>query len=158
MCIAFATNGYCQNEGDCKYAHGPHELRSSSGPVNAGMNMRHVPPKPPNISGLMSSNQYKTAMCKSILEMDHCTFGDRCNFAHSSMEVRAKKPSAMPPGMMPSGSNEGGGFKRKRENVKSVLCQNFTTFGKCQYGNNCSFAHGVEDLSSNKKPKFYNNY
>ena len=141
MCIAFAKNMFCSNEGDCKYAHGPQELR---GPHNG-------PPQaysggPQAYSG-GPPGQYKTALCKNILEQGHCGRGDSCHFAHSSAELRAKKPTM---GSVPMSSP----FKRKRENVKTVLCQNYSAFGECQYMDNCSFAHGIEELSDNKRQKY----
>jgi len=140
MCIAFAKNMFCSNEGDCKYAHGPQELRGH--PTG--------PPPPSFSSG--PSGQYKTALCKNILEQGHCARGDSCHFAHSSAELRAKKPTGMG-GAGPMGSGPTV-FKRKRDNAKTVLCQNYSAFGECQYMDNCSFAHGVEELSGNKRPKY----
>ena len=45
-------------------------------------------------------------------------------------------------------------FKRKRDLVKTVLCTNYSSYGECQFGDNCNFAHGPEELASNKKPRF----
>ena len=161
MCIAFAKDGYCQNDAGCQYAHGPSELR---GPGNnsgfGGGGMMRQPPRPSNQSG-MSGGQpqnYKTAMCKSILEQGNCSRGDGCHFAHSSVELRAKKPGLMPQGM--SGGSMGLQslpFKRKRENFKASPCQTFTAFGECQYGDSCVFAHGPDELAMaamNKRQRF----
>ena len=36
--------------------------------------------------------------------------------------------------------------KKKRGNAKTVLCQNYKNYGKCKFGENCSFAHGAGEL------------
>lgn len=38
---------------------------------------------------------------------------------------------------------------------KTDLCENFEKYGKCKYGNNCQFAHGMEELRKKKVPKSY---
>lgn len=37
---------------------------------------------------ITSSNNYKTQMCKSILNNISCAFGEKCRFAHSKEELR----------------------------------------------------------------------
>merc|ERR1719266_2288825 len=155
MCIAFAKNGYCIKMAACQYAHGPQELRNGSGPS--------MVPAPSGMMGGMDNNgsgNYKTAMCKNVLEKGHCTHGDNCHYAHSSAELRAKKPGSMPgmgvPGMtMPPGMGVAAQnmFKRKRDVVKTVLCTNYSSYGECQFGENCNFAHGPEELASSKKQR-----
>jgi len=150
MCIAFAKNGYCIKMAACQYAHGPQELRNGSGP-----------PMVTPTSGMMGgmdkngSGNYKTAMCKNVLEKGHCSHGDNCHYAHSSAELRAK--TTMPGGGMMAGMGPGAinMFKRKQMGlVKTVLCTNYSSYGECQFGDNCNFAHGPEELASNKKQRF----
>ena len=55
-------------------------------------------------------------------------------------------------GMGPGAQNM---FKRKQMGlVKTVLCTNYSSYGECQFGDNCNFAHGPEELASNKKQRF----
>lgn len=146
MCVVFAKNGYCPKEENCQYAHGPHDLRPM-GNNAPGMSPMMRPPMPSN------NSNYKTALCKNISELGHCPRGDGCIFAHSSAELRMKRPAQ---GMMPMNMQQGGNFmaKRKRDNAKSVLCQNYSTYGECQYGESCTFAHGAEELAMNKKQRY----
>jgi len=156
MCIAFAKNGYCNKMAACQYAHGPQELRNGG----AGGPPMVPPPQTQMMMGSGSAGgNYKTAMCKNVLEKGHCTHGDNCHYAHSSAELRAKKPGM--PGMGPPGMPMAPGmgavaqnmFKRKRDVVKTVLCTNYSSYGECQFGENCNFAHGPEELASSKKQR-----
>lgn len=158
MCIDFAKNGYCERMNTCRYAHGPQELRGGSHNVagSSGMNMNHSSQMPMmgGGGGAAGHSNYKTAMCKNMLEQGVCSHGSQCNFAHSTSELRAKKPG---PGMMMMGGGVGGPmggpFKRKRDLIKTVMCTNYSTFGECQYGESCTFAHGPEELAMNKKQR-----
>merc|ERR1712200_30015 len=89
MCIAFAKNGFCTKMAACQYAHGPQELRGATTMPQT------------NMVGQSSqgAGNYKTQMCKNVTEKGHCNFGDNCQYAHSSAELRPKKPM----GMMASG-------------------------------------------------------
>jgi hypothetical protein len=123
MCIAFAKNGYCIKMAACQYAHGPQELRNGSGPPMVS--------QPTGMMGGMDKNgsgNYKTAMCKNVLEKGHCSHGDNCHYAHSSAELRAK--TSMPGGGMMAGMGPGAinMFKRKQMGlVKTVLCTNYSS-------------------------------
>ena len=115
---------------------------------------------PTGMMGGMDNNgsgNYKTAMCKNVTEKGHCSHGDNCHYAHSSAELRAKKPGIGPGGGMMAGMGPGAQnmFKRKQMGlVKTVLCTNYSSYGECQFGDNCNFAHGPEELASNKKQRF----
>ena len=64
--------------------------------------------------------------------------GERCHFAHGIADLRApNKPNVFvaPNGQL-SGSN----------NYKTVPCKYFTQDGVCNFGDKCSFAHGLEDM------------
>ena len=113
----------------------------------------------------LGAGNYKTQMCKNVTEKGHCNFGDNCQYAHSSAELRPKNPMGMMAskmgGMAGMGQMAGMAgmgatnmFKRKRDLVKTVLCTNYSSYGECQFGDNCNFAHGPEELASNKKPRF----
>jgi len=69
------------------------------------------------------------------------------------MELRTAKPG-MGGGMMAGmGVGAMNMFKRKRDVVKTVLCTNYSNFGECQFGENCNFAHGPDELASSKKQR-----
>jgi hypothetical protein len=84
-----------------------------------------------------------------------CQHGDSCVFAHSSSELRAKNNfGGNGNNMMMDGGGPFNMAKRKRDNTKTVLCQNYSTYGECQFGGNCNFAHGPEELALSKKQRF----
>ena len=154
MCIAFAKNGFCNKYDACQYAHGPQELRSA-GPSGGRMPGSHGGGPFGGYGGSAGpSSNYKTSMCKNMLEQGHCSRGDSCNFAHSSAELRAKKPGMSDDyGNNTYGSAVASGMKRKHDNVKTVLCTNFSNYGECQFGDSCTFAHGPGELAMNKKQR-----
>lgn len=141
MCTTYANMGFCDKGDGCKFAHGPGELRQ---PPNqeasysfSGRQQQHP------IMDNSGSFNYKTAMCRNMVDTGSCSRGDGCSFAHCSSELRVKKPM-----------DNQNAIKRKRDNAKTMLCQNFSTFGECQYGDNCMYAHGEEDLAINKRQRF----
>ena len=119
---------------------------------HSGMRPSGMGGPPAGAGGHMVGSNYKTAMCKNMTEQGYCQHGDSCVFAHSSSELRGKNFGGNGNMMM-----DGGPFnmaKRKRDNTKTVLCQNFTTYGECQYGGNCNFAHSEQELALSKKQRF----
>ena len=87
------------------------------------------------VDELSNADKYKTAMCKNVDSAGSCPKGVICFFAHSEDELRARGATAQ---------------KRKQTNTKTMLCQNFATFGNCEY-QNCAFAHGEDELQINKR-------
>ena len=80
----------------------------------------------------MSSNKYKTEICKKIKENGYCPYGNKCQFAHSESELRSFQP---------------------KKSYKTVICKNYKN-GYCAYGNRCAFAH---DKAFTNKNKLINN-
>merc|ERR1712223_1599981 len=165
ICETWKANGSCDRGSNCIYAHGQSDLRQKSQMPMQNMPMQNMSPMTTAYPPQYRAGNYKTQMCKNVTEKGHCNFGDNCQYAHSSAELRPKKPM----GMMASGMGGMAGmgqmagmagmgatnmFKRKRDLVKTVLCTNYSSYGGCQFGDNCNFAHGPEELASNKKPRF----
>lgn len=71
-CKHFAETGECPYGGNCKFAHGPDDLR----------------PKPPS--------NLKTKMCDNWKRDGTCPFGEKCKFAHGDGDLRP-----MPSGYRP---------------------------------------------------------
>ncbi|KAI5171612.1 butyrate response factor [Nematocida sp. LUAm3] len=68
---------------------------------------------------------YKTEICKSFESSNYCSYGDRCQFAHSFNELRDVE---------------------RHPRYKTELCKTYTTQGNCSYGKRCCFIHaGPED-------------
>ncbi|KAL0222699.1 hypothetical protein P9112_002089 [Eukaryota sp. TZLM1-RC] len=74
---------------------------------------------------------YKTEMCRLLIEKGHCSFGDRCNFAHCESELR---PKICHP------------------KFKSDKCRSFHEDGYCPYGSRCRFDHSSRHSSAPTKP------
>ncbi len=159
---------------------GSASVSSSSATMNMNVVNNHYPnhlPHPHHHQQQQPHHQhqnhkpnFKTVLCKTFTEAGFCTYGATCNFAHGYSELRTYGDSneAAVGGhgaVAAHGSNLGGmgiGMamdaqirenKRKRSNVKTALCTNFTSTGYCKYGDNCTFAHGQDDLAINKKQR-----
>ena len=64
--------------------------------------------------------------------------GERCHFAHGAQDLRApNKPNTL---VCP------GGVVGAASNFKTVPCKYFTQDGICNFGDKCSYAHGVKDM------------
>ncbi|KAI5180168.1 butyrate response factor [Nematocida sp. AWRm80] len=63
---------------------------------------------------------YKTEICKSFESSSFCTYGDKCQFAHSLEELRDIE---------------------RHPRYKTELCKTYTAFGACSYGKRCCFIH-----------------
>lgn len=63
--------------------------------------------------------KYKTEICRNWLS-GHCEFGEKCVFAHGSLELRNKTQGK----------------------YKTRLCKQFYQHGYCGYGPRCQFRHG----------------
>lgn len=77
LCRNWMTDGNCEFESDCAYAHGPHELVNKPSPKNLNKN-------------------YKTKICKQWHEdtPGECTYGEKCQFIHKEKvygETECKK-------------------------------------------------------------------
>ena len=135
MCKYKTNHGYCKNGDSCIFAHSSSELRAKNFDGNGNMMMEGG-----------SRNMAKTAMCKYQANYGNCKNGDSCIFAHSSSELRPKNFGGNGNEMMMEVRPPLNMAKKKRDNAKTVLCQNYSKYGKCKFGNNCSYAHGPGEL------------
>lgn len=67
-----------------------------------------------------SSQRYKTELCRSYQENGVCKYGDKCQFAHGSHELRSMQ---------------------RHPKYKTELCRTFHAAGYCPYGPRCHFVH-----------------
>lgn len=72
----------------------------------------------------INSSRYKTELCRPFEEMGHCKYGDKCQFAHGSHELRTLN---------------------RHPKYKTELCRTYHTIGFCPYGPRCHFVHNDED-------------
>lgn len=73
----------------------------------------------------VSSSRYKTELCRPYEESGHCKYGDKCQFAHGSDELRN----------LP-----------RHPKYKTERCRTFHTSGFCPYGPRCHFIHNEDEL------------
>ena len=60
-------------------------------------------------------------MCKNWIELGHCRYGRKCQFAHGYNELTHKEPT--------------------NSKYKSKYCKQFHEKNHCPYGNRCLFRH-----------------
>ncbi|XP_040902735.1 mRNA decay activator protein ZFP36 [Toxotes jaculatrix] len=78
----------------------------------------------------LSSNRYKTELCRGFQETGSCKYGSKCQFAHGEAELR--------------------GLYRHPK-YKTEPCRTFYNFGYCPYGSRCHFIH-EEKISGGPLP------
>lgn len=96
LCHNYENTGTCQMGDKCHFAHGKQELRKMNEPIPLHAislyqkNTNTVP------VGHVKNN-YKTVFCKFFMQDGHCSFGDRCTYAHGEADLR---PTMVPAEMM----------------------------------------------------------
>ncbi|KAF3692852.1 mRNA decay activator protein ZFP36L2-A [Channa argus] len=107
-----------------------------SGPATTVAPPPGFPPSsvlPAQVQPLLSSNRYKTELCRGFQETGSCKYGSKCQFAHGEAELR--------------------GLYRHPK-YKTEPCRTFYNFGYCPYGSRCHFIHEEKisevSLSSSK--------
>ncbi|XP_053176871.1 mRNA decay activator protein ZFP36 [Scomber japonicus] len=90
---------------------------------------------PPQLPPLLSSNRYKTELCRGFQETGSCKYGNKCQFAHGEAELR--------------------GLYRHPK-YKTEPCRTFYNFGYCPYGSRCHFIHEAKISRGPLSAKFQN--
>lgn len=72
------------------------------------------------VQPMVSTNRYKTELCRGFQETGTCKYGSKCQFAHGEAELR--------------------GLYRHPK-YKTEPCRTFYNFGYCPYGSRCHFIH-----------------
>ena len=93
--------------------------------------------------------RYKTSLCKKFSSGQICPYGDKCQFAHGTQELRS---------FHGQNQNMNTALNNKSQNnflnYKIVKCKNWEKDRTCKYGAHCTFAHGDADLR-NKADNLY---
>lgn len=76
----------------------------------------------------INSSRYKTELCRPFEESGTCKYGDKCQFAHGSHELRSLA---------------------RHPKYKTELCRTFHTIGFCPYGPRCHFVHNADEVRAN---------
>uniref|UniRef100_A0A096MC34 mRNA decay activator protein ZFP36 n=1 Tax=Poecilia formosa TaxID=48698 RepID=A0A096MC34_POEFO len=82
---------------------------------------------PAQVPPMLSSNRYKTELCRGYQESGTCKYGSKCQFAHGEAELR-------------------GMFRHPK--YKTEPCRTFYNFGYCPYGSRCHFIHEQQNPSA----------
>lgn len=69
---------------------------------------------------MVSSNRYKTELCRGFQETGSCKYGSKCQFAHGEAELKRLY---------------------RHPKYKTEPCRTFYNFGYCPYGSRCHFIH-----------------
>jgi len=72
-----------------------------------------------------TTSRYKTEMCRPFSEHGTCKYGDKCQFAHGSHEVRNIN---------------------RHPKYKTDLCKTYHSVGFCPYGPRCHFIHALDEM------------
>ena len=88
-------------------------------------------------------------MCRHFNTPQGCSYGDKCQFAHGSQELRLSGN-----GPMPTPQQNKNKMQNNVLNYKIVKCKNWEKDKACKYGAHSTFAHGDEDLR-NKADNIY---
>lgn len=86
-------------------------------------------PQPPqqkasSSSSTVTSERYKTELCRPFEESGICRYGHKCQFAHGSRELR---------------------IPLRHPKYKTEPCRTFHSVGICPYGTRCHFIHNQHD-------------
>ncbi|XP_061775212.1 mRNA decay activator protein ZFP36 [Nerophis ophidion] len=91
---------------------------------------------PAQVPPMLSSNRYKTELCRGFQETGSCKYGSKCQFAHGEAELR---------GMY------------RHPKYKTEPCRTFYNFGYCPYGSRCHFIHEEKSGGQLASAKFQQN-
>ncbi|XP_075814660.1 mRNA decay activator protein ZFP36L3-like [Microtus pennsylvanicus] len=75
-------------------------------------------------SSAVTSERYKTELCRPFEESGRCRYGQKCQFAHGSRELRTPL---------------------RHPKYKTEPCRTFHSVGICPYGTRCHFIHNQHD-------------
>lgn len=130
---------------------------SESWGQEGAISFNQQPQYPPSAN--TNSALYKTKLCRHFQTKGHCNMGDNCNFAHGMDELKSASGGAGGMGAANYASyashyQQPKYYQTPQPNAdhsnsryyKTVLCRNFQETGQCQFGDNCKFAHGDNDL------------
>ena len=101
-----------------------------------------------------SNPRYKTTLCKKFSSGQSCPYGDKCQFAHGTQELRLFSGNNLAQNMMGINGSANNKSQNNYLNYKIVKCKNWEKDRTCKYGAHCTFAHGDSDLR-NKADNIY---
>lgn len=105
------------------------EGRSKSSRQSSRRQEKGTNQETPTTQAFAKSTLYKTEICRSWEETGNCRYGNKCQFAHSTDEVRPVD---------------------RHPKYKTEMCRTFWEKGACPYGKRCCFIHTDKDLFEKK--------
>jgi hypothetical protein len=109
---------------DCPVGSGRPGLNRSQNQTNP---RSPVSPGPAPGPGAQNANRYKTEMCRPYQENGTCKYGDKCQFAHGTQDLRNVS---------------------RHPKYKTDLCRTYHSVGFCPYGPRCHFVHALDEVRS----------
>ena len=119
---------------DCSVGSGRPQLNRSQSQTPSQPRSPASPQQQPQVQ---NANRYKTEMCRPFQEHGACKYGDKCQFAHGSQELRTVS---------------------RHPKYKTDLCRTYHSVGFCPYGPRYHFVHALDEVrnapaqSPDKKP------
>jgi len=106
---------------DCQDVLGSFQNRSGlqTSPKSA------APQAPTPANNPQNSSRYKTEMCRPYQEHGVCKYGEKCQFAHGTEELRSVN---------------------RHPKYKTDMCRTYHSVGFCPYGPRCHFIHALDEL------------
>ena len=80
----------------------------------------------------VNSSRYKTELCRPYQENGTCKYGEKCQFAHGSKELRTIS---------------------RHPKYKTDLCRTYHSSGFCPYGPRCHFIHNLDEQNPGVRNK-----
>mmetsp|Transcript_25634 Transcript_25634/g.73699 ORF Transcript_25634/g.73699 Transcript_25634/m.73699 type:complete len:766 (+) Transcript_25634:50-2347(+) len=164
LCRHFERAGFCDHGADCRYAHGPAELRSRE------MNEQDLRMEQPGSPG-GEGDQQSSEICRDFVRIGRCKFGAECRFSH---DVDAYYDEAAAEGA--EGEEAGGEASAPRRGRSRTVtprdelepesapampeyhlprtnevCRDFER-GCCKFGTACRFSHELRELRPKPAP------
>ena len=84
-------------------------------------------------------------MCRHYNKPQGCSYGEKCQFAHGTNELRTVE-SSVPQAMPQIQKKPQQKMQNNLMNYKIAKCKNWEKDGTCKYGENCTFAHGDSEI------------
>ena len=103
-----------------------------------------------------TNSKYKTLMCRNINSPQGCSYGDRCQYAHSISELRTFVGQISQNQIENPNAQNQPAKQRNPLNYKTAKCRNFEQTGTCKYGSRCNFIHNDYLYASARVKLFFN--
>jgi len=109
---------------DCPSGHS-RVLGRSQSQTSPSSSCLKSPGEPLSTVGNTQTSRYKTEMCRTFEENGTCKYGEKCQFAHGSHEIRTVS---------------------RHPKYKTDLCRTYHSVGFCPYGPRCHFIHALDEM------------